>query len=108
MTRATLFVVFLGIPWRHERRRAAKAKESVAREVNQRLRIIFLAIPSATVRSEIGINGLLLQPGRDEEGPRSPGSHRVTGWAAISFSSRAASSSRVSPSNTRLLAFRMR
>jgi len=72
-------------------------------------RNIFLAISSATVRSESGMNGLLLQPGRDEvEGLRSPGSHRVTGWAAISLSSRAASSSRVSPSNTRLLAFRMR
>ena len=54
------------------------------------------------------MNGLLLQPGRDDEGLRSPVSHRVTGWAAISFSSRVASSSRVSPSNTRLLAFRMR
>jgi hypothetical protein len=54
------------------------------------------------------MNGLLLHPGRDEEGLRSPGSHRVTGWAAISFSSRAASSSSVSPSSTRLPAFRMR
>jgi len=54
------------------------------------------------------MSGLLLQPGRDEGGLRSPGSHRVTGWAAISFSSRAASSSRVSPTKTRLLAFRMR
>ena len=79
-----------------------------AREGNQDLRIIFFAIPSATARSETGMNGLLLQPGRDEDGLCSPGSHRVTGWAAISFSSRAASSSRVSPSNTRLLAFRMR
>src|SRR5262249_53751239 len=42
------------------------------------------------------MNGLLLQPGRDK-GLCSPGSHHVTGWAAISFSSRAASSSRVSP-----------
>jgi hypothetical protein len=78
------------------------------REGNHGFRIIFFAIPSATVRSESGMNGLLLQPGRDEEGLCAPGSHRVTGWAAISFSSRAASSSRVSPSNTRLLAFRMR
>src|SRR5262249_60138157 len=54
------------------------------------------------------MNGLLLQPGRDEEGLRSPDSQRVTGWAAISFSSRAASSSTVSPSSTRLPAFRMR
>ena len=71
-------------------------------------RIIFFAIPSAAVRSESGMNGLLLQPGRDDEGLCSPGLHRVTGWAAISFSSRAASSSLVSPSNTRLPAFRMR
>lgn len=28
---------------------------------------------------ESGMKGLLLQPGRDEEGLRSPGSHRVTG-----------------------------
>jgi hypothetical protein len=70
--------------------------------------IILFAIPSATVRSESGMNGLLLQPGRDEEGLRSPGSHRVTGWAAISFSSRAASSSSVSPSSTRFPPFRMR
>jgi hypothetical protein len=41
--------------------------------------IIFFAIPSATLRSEIGMNGSLLQPGRDEEGLRLPGSHRVTG-----------------------------
>jgi hypothetical protein len=79
-----------------------------SREGNQGFRIIFFAIPSATVRSESGMNGLLLQPGRDDEGLRLPVSHHVTGWAAISFSSRAASSSRVSPSNTRLLAFRMR
>src|SRR5262249_61725485 len=71
-------------------------------------RFIFFAIPSATMRSESGMNGLLLQPGRDEEGLRAPGSHRVTGWAAISFSSRAASSSSVSPSSTRLPPFRMR
>jgi hypothetical protein len=70
-------------------------------------RLIFFAIPSATMRSESGMNGLLLQPGRDK-GLRSPGSHRVTGWAAISFSSRAASSSRVSPIKTRLFAFCMR
>lgn len=75
---------------------------------NQCFRIIFFAIPSATVRSESGMNGLLPQPGRDEEGLYLPGSHRVTVWAAISFSSRAVSSSRVSPSKTRLLAFRMR
>ena len=55
-----------------------------AREGNQGFRIIF-AIPSATVRSESGMNGLLLQPDRDEEGLCSPGLHRVTGWAAISF-----------------------
>ena len=84
------------------------AKESVPGEGNQSFRIIFFAIPSAAVRSESGMNGFLLQPGRDEEGLCSPGLHRVTGWAAISFSSRAASSSRVSPSNTRLPAFRMR
>src|SRR5919106_1698125 len=71
-------------------------------------RIIFVAIPSATIRSESGMNGSLLQPGRDEEGLRTPGSHRVMGWAAISFFSRAASSSRVSPINTRLPVFRMR
>ena len=41
------------------------------------------------------MNGLPLQPGRDEEGLSSPGSHRVTGWAAISFSSRAASYSKL-------------
>ena len=41
------------------------------------------------------MNGLLLQPGRDEEGLHSPGSHRVIGCAAISLSSRAASSSHV-------------
>ena len=51
--------------------------------------MIFFAIPSATIRSASGMNGLLLQPGRDEEGLCAPGSHRVTGWAAISFSSRA-------------------
>ena len=71
-------------------------------------RIIFLAMPSATMRSETGMNGLLFHPGRDMEGPLLPGSHRVTGWAAISRSSRAASSSRVSPINTLLLAFCMR
>jgi hypothetical protein len=71
-------------------------------------RIVFFAMPSATIRSESGMKGSLLQPGRDEEGLRLPGSHRVTGWAAISRSRRAASSSRVSPTNTRLLAFRMR
>jgi hypothetical protein len=36
-----------------KKKRATKAKESVAREGNQRLRIIFLAIPSATIRSFI-------------------------------------------------------
>src|ERR1700694_539435 len=54
------------------------------------------------------MNGLRSHPGRDGEGLCVPGSHRVTGWAAISLSSRAASSSRVSPSNTRFPAFRMR
>ena len=83
-----------------------KSRTSLGEKRDQGFRIIFFAILSATVRSESGMNGLLLQPGRDEEGLRSPGSHRVTGWAAISLSSRAASSSRVSPSNTRLLAFR--
>jgi len=41
--------------------------------------MILFAIPSAAVRSESGMNGLLLQPGRDEEELCSPGSHRVTG-----------------------------
>jgi hypothetical protein len=72
------------------------------------LRITCFAIPSATIRAESGMNGLLFHPGRDEEGLLLPGSQRVTGWAAISFSSRAASSSRVSPSNTRFVAFRLR
>ena len=54
------------------------------------------------------MKGSLLQPGRDGEGLCLPGSHRVTGWAAISRSRRASSSSRVSPTNTRLLAFRRR
>ena len=71
-------------------------------------RIIFLAIPSATMRSETGMNGLLFHPGRDREGPLLPGPHRVTGWAAISRSSRAASSSRVSPISTLLLALCVR
>ena len=79
-----------------------------AREGNQDLRIIFFAIPSATARSETGMNGLLFHPGREIEGLLLPGSQRVTGWAAISRSSRAASSSRVSPINTLLLAFCMR
>jgi hypothetical protein len=70
-------------------------------------RAILVAISSATMRSESGMKGLLVQPGRDE-GLCSPGSHRVTGWTAISFSSRAASSSRVSPINTRLFTLRMR
>jgi hypothetical protein len=68
---------------------------------DQGLRNIFLAIFSAAARSASGMNGLLLQPGRDSDGPRSPGAQRVMGWAAISLSSRAASSSRVSPINTR-------
>jgi hypothetical protein len=71
-------------------------------------RIIFFAISSAAIRSERGMNGLLLQPGREEERLLCPGLHLVTGWAAISFSSRAASSSRVSPINTRLVGFRPR
>ena len=71
-------------------------------------RIIFLAMPSATMRSDTGMNGLLFHPGREMEGLLLPGSQRVTGWAAISRSSRAASSSRVSPINTLLLAFCMR
>jgi hypothetical protein len=54
------------------------------------------------------MKGLLLQPGRDEERFRSPGGHRVTGCAAISRSRRAASSSGVSPVNTRLLLLGMR
>src|SRR4029078_4181453 len=37
--------------------------ENINRAANQRLRIIFLAMPSATVRSASGMNGLLLQPG---------------------------------------------
>lgn len=41
--------------------------------------IIFFAIPSATICSERGMKGLLLQPGREEEGFGAPGSHRVTG-----------------------------
>jgi hypothetical protein len=41
--------------------------------------IIFLAISSATTRSERGIIGLLLHPGREEIALRAPGSHRVTG-----------------------------
>jgi hypothetical protein len=41
--------------------------------------------PSATIRSESGMNGLLLQPGRDEVGLRSPGPHRVTGWGGYLF-----------------------
>src|SRR5262249_22788809 len=31
------------------------------------------------------MNGLLLQPGRNEEGLRAPGSHRVTGWSSYLF-----------------------
>jgi hypothetical protein len=42
-------------------------------------RIIFFAISSAAICSERGMMGLLLQPGREEEGFRTPGSHRVTG-----------------------------
>jgi hypothetical protein len=42
-------------------------------------RIIFFAMPSATICSERGMRRLLLQPGREEEGFRTPGSHRVTG-----------------------------
>jgi hypothetical protein len=73
-----------------------------------RFRIIFFAISSAVIRSERGMNGLLLQPGREEEGLLCPGLHLVTGWPAISFSNRAASSSRVSPINTRFFGFRPR
>ena len=69
---------------------------------------IFFAISSATIRSDTGMKGLLLQPGREEETSRSPGGHRVTGWLAISRSRRAASSSRVSPINVLLLLLRMR
>ena len=65
----------------------------------------FFAIRSATATSDCGIIGLLLQPGRDEVDVYSPGSHRVTGCAAISRSSRAASASRVSPINVRFLGF---
>jgi hypothetical protein len=47
----------------------------------QGFRIIFVAIPSATVRSASGMTGLLLQPGLDGVGLYSPGLQRVTGWA---------------------------
>src|SRR5512146_1646278 len=77
-------------------------------ERNQDLRIIFLAMLSASRASFCGMIGLELQPGRDSDGPRSPGSHFVTGCAAISNAKRAASSSRVSPINSRLFGFRCR
>ena len=61
----------------------AKADQFILWEENHdsglAFRFIVFAIPSATMRSESGMNGLLLQPGRDEEGFRAPGSHRVTG-----------------------------
>jgi hypothetical protein len=44
-------------------------------------RIIFFAISSAAIRSERGMNGVLLQPGRKEERLLCPGLHLVTGWA---------------------------
>jgi len=71
--------------------------------VHHDLRMIFFAIPSATARSLAGMIGLLLQPARDEDGLRAPGSHFVTGWAAISFARRAVSSSSVSPIKIRFL-----
>ena len=77
-------------------------------ERNQDLRIIFLAMLSASRASFCGMIGLELQPGRDSDGPRTPGSHFVTGCAAISYAKRAASSSRVSPINSRLFCFRCR
>ena len=40
---------------------------------------IFLPISSAISRSEIGIMGLLLHPGREVEGISAPALHRVTG-----------------------------
>ena len=59
---------------------APLAQPVSAREGNQDLRIIFFAPwPFETGK------GLLFQPGREEEGLCSPGSHRVTGWAVFSF-----------------------
>lgn len=43
------------------------------------LRSFFFAMPSTTIRSESGMKGSLLQPGRDGAGLRLPGSHRRMG-----------------------------